>query len=141
MRVEDKIKGAEEYFDCHERCLFCDIVSQELKKKERVVVENEHFVVITPFAARFPFETWVIPKHHHCDFAEGIQGYEDSLAAIMKGDEASLFIYDSSPVGVDTNSPVDLGLINSNSPVVEANADKNPFDVENISLPGKVEFK
>jgi UDPglucose--hexose-1-phosphate uridylyltransferase len=84
MRVEDKTIGAEKYFDYHERCLFCDIVSQELKKQERVVIENDHFVVITPFAARFPFETWVLPKAHHCDFAEGIRGLEDSLAAIMQ---------------------------------------------------------
>ena len=84
MRVDDKVRGAEKYFDYHERCLFCDIVSQELKKKERVVIENEHFIVITPFASRFPFETWILPKHHHCDFADGINGYEDSLAAIMK---------------------------------------------------------
>ena len=84
MRVKDKTSGAKKYFDYHERCLFCDMVSQELKNKERVVVENEHFVVITPFASRFPFETWILPKNHHCDFADGIKGYEDSLAAIMK---------------------------------------------------------
>ena len=84
MRVKDKTSGAEKYFDYHERCLFCDMVSQELKGKERVVVENEHFVVITPFASRFPFETWILPKNHHCDFADGIEGYEDAFAAIMK---------------------------------------------------------
>jgi len=84
MRVDDKIKGAQTYFDCHERCLFCDIVSQELKNKERLVVENDDFMVIIPFAARFPFETWILPKKHHCDFADGIKGAEDSLAAIMK---------------------------------------------------------
>jgi UDPglucose--hexose-1-phosphate uridylyltransferase len=84
MRVTDKTSGAEKYFDLHERCLFCDIVKQELKNKERVVVENEDFVVITPFASRFPFETWIIPKHHHCDFADGIKGHEDALAAILK---------------------------------------------------------
>ena len=84
MRVKDKISGAQKYFDYHERCLFCDMVSQESKNKERVVVENEHFVVITPFASRFPFETWIIPKQHHCDFADGITGYEYALAAIMK---------------------------------------------------------
>ncbi len=84
VRVEDKINGAKAYFDIHERCLFCDIISQELKKKERVVVENEHFMVITPFASRFPFETWIIPKHHQCDFAEGIKGYERPLADMMK---------------------------------------------------------
>ena len=84
VRVKDKTSGAEKYFDYHERCLFCDMVSQELKNKERVVVENEHFVVITPFASRFPFETMILPKNHHCDFADGIAGHEDSLAAIMK---------------------------------------------------------
>jgi UDPglucose--hexose-1-phosphate uridylyltransferase len=84
MRVKDKISGAEKYFDLHERCLFCDMVKQELKNKERVVGENEHFVVIAPFASRFPFETWILPKDHHCDFADGINGYGDHLAAIMK---------------------------------------------------------
>ena len=84
MRVKDKISGAQKHFEYHERCLFCDMISQELKHKERVVVENEHFVVITPFASRFPFETWILPKKHHCDFADGIEGFEDSLAAIMK---------------------------------------------------------
>ena len=84
MRVKDKTRGAKQYFDDHERCLFCDMVSQELKSRERVVVENEHFVVITPFASRFPFETLILPKNHHCDFADGVAGYEDALAAIMK---------------------------------------------------------
>ena len=84
MRVKDKINGAQKYFDYHERCLFCDMVSQELKDKERVIVENEHFVVIAPFASRFPFETWVLPKKHHCDFSDGMAGYEASLAAILK---------------------------------------------------------
>jgi len=84
MRVKDKISGAEKYFDVHERCLFCDMVSQEIKNKERVIVENEHFVVIAPFASRFPFESWVLPKFHQCDFVEGIKAQEDSLASIMK---------------------------------------------------------
>lgn len=84
MRVKDKISGAKKYFDYHERCLFCDMVTQELKDKERVVVDHEHFVAITPFASRFPFETWIVPKNHHCDFIEGIKGYGESLSEIMK---------------------------------------------------------
>jgi len=84
MRVKDKTSGAEKYFEYHERCLFCDMISQELKHKERVIVENEHFMVIAPFASRFPFETWILPKNHHCDFAEGVKDYEVSLAGIMK---------------------------------------------------------
>jgi len=108
MRVKDKISGAQKYFDYHERCLFCDMVSQEIKNKERVVVENEHFVVIAPFASRFPFETWILPKGHHCDFVEGIVDSADSLAAIMKdillrfkiglNDPAYNYMIQSSPV-------------------------------------------
>ncbi|MDE2222211.1 MAG: DUF4921 family protein [Candidatus Omnitrophica bacterium] len=84
MRIKDKTRGAEKYFDYHERCLFCDIVAQELKRGERLVSQNEHFVAVTPFAPRFPFETWILPKEHHCDFAQGVVGFEDSLAALIK---------------------------------------------------------
>jgi len=84
MRVKDKISGAKKYFDYHERCLFCDMIAYEQGSGERVVVENEHFIALTPFASRFPFETWILPKRHHCDFADGIKGHEQSLAAIMK---------------------------------------------------------
>jgi len=84
MRVEDKTCGAQKYFDYHERCLFCDMVRQELQSRERVVVENDHFVAITPFASRFPFETWILPKDHRSDFAEGIKNHVDPLAGIMK---------------------------------------------------------
>jgi len=84
MRVDDKIKGAEKYYDSHERCLFCDMIAQELGNKERLVAQNDDFVVIAPFASRFPFETWVLPKFHHSDFAEGIKGYEASLSEIIK---------------------------------------------------------
>ena len=39
---------------------------------------------LLPLPRRFPFETWILPKNHHCDFADGIKGYEQSLAGIMK---------------------------------------------------------
>jgi len=84
MRVKDKINGAKRYFEFHERCLFCDMIAQEHQSAQRVVVENEHFIAFTPFASRFPFETWILPKTHHCDFAEGIKGREGSLAGILK---------------------------------------------------------
>ena len=68
IRVKDKIAGAKKYYEYHERCLFCDMIRQEKASGERVVVETQHFLAITPFASRFPFELWVLPKHHACDF-------------------------------------------------------------------------
>ena len=68
-RVKEELSGAAKYYDFKRRCVFCDIIKQEIGlTKERLVFENETFVVISPFAARVPYETWIIPKTHHCDF-------------------------------------------------------------------------
>jgi UDPglucose--hexose-1-phosphate uridylyltransferase len=49
--------------------VFCDIIKQETRlTRERVVFENDLFVVVSPFAARVPFETWLLPKQHNSDF-------------------------------------------------------------------------
>lgn len=84
IRVKDKITGAKRYFDFHERCLFCDLIRQERKESQRVILENSEFLAIMPFASRFPFETWIIPKRHSCDFAKGVAGYENQLAQMVK---------------------------------------------------------
>ncbi|MDO8675088.1 MAG: galactose-1-phosphate uridylyltransferase [Candidatus Omnitrophota bacterium] len=84
IRVKDKIIGAKRYFDFHERCLFEDLVQQERRERERVVLETDNFIAFTPFAARFPFETWIVPKRHHWDFAQGVAGLEGELAMVMK---------------------------------------------------------
>ncbi|MFC1735234.1 galactose-1-phosphate uridylyltransferase [Candidatus Hydrogenedentota bacterium] len=68
QRVEDEIKGSQRYFDFKDRCIFCDVIRQELATHSRVVSENRHFIVFTPFASRFPFETWIVPKEHDSHF-------------------------------------------------------------------------
>lgn len=62
--VMEELHGSESYYELKERCIFCDILRQEIKDGTRVVYEEEFFVVIEPFAPRFPFETWVLPKKH-----------------------------------------------------------------------------
>jgi UDPglucose--hexose-1-phosphate uridylyltransferase len=69
-RVKEKLDGAKSYYDYKERCIFCDMVRQELADAVRVVEESRHFLVFTPFAARFPFETWIYPKKHSCAYAD-----------------------------------------------------------------------
>ncbi len=84
LRVVEKLKGAKEYFDREKKCIYCDLIKQELDEKTRIVAENEHFVALTPFAARFLFETWILPKEHCCDYAQGIKDHEKDLASIVK---------------------------------------------------------
>jgi UDPglucose--hexose-1-phosphate uridylyltransferase len=44
------------------------MVREEVASHQRIVLENDRFVVIAPFASRFPFESWIIPKEHRADF-------------------------------------------------------------------------
>jgi len=67
-RVKEELEGAKFYFDYHERCVFCDMIRQELSQKERLVLDEDGFVAVVPFAPRFPFEVWVLPKEHSPDF-------------------------------------------------------------------------
>lgn len=67
-RVREEILGAERYFKYKERCVFCDIISQETSAQERLVGENEDFIALCPYASRYSFETWIMPKNHLTDF-------------------------------------------------------------------------
>jgi UDPglucose--hexose-1-phosphate uridylyltransferase len=46
----------------HGSPLLLDYVQEEKKKQERIVAENEHFVVLVPFWATWPFETMIVAK-------------------------------------------------------------------------------
>lgn len=66
--AKEELAGAKRHFDFKERCIFCDILRQELADGTRVILENEAFVALSPYAARFPFEVWVLPKAHQSSF-------------------------------------------------------------------------
>lgn len=84
-RVSEEIEGARNYFQYKERCVFCDIIRQEIQQKARVISENQAFVSIAAFASRFPFETWVLPKKHHSHF-EHMEPFEYEQAAQILSD-------------------------------------------------------
>ncbi len=64
IRIKQKLDGARQYYGYKERCLFCDIIQQEIEMADRLVFQSNKFVVITPYASRFPFEILIIPKRH-----------------------------------------------------------------------------
>lgn len=63
-RVQTEMDRCAEYYEATGRCLFCDIIAQEEASGERIVADCGDFLVLSPFAARFPFEMWVLPKFH-----------------------------------------------------------------------------
>jgi UDPglucose--hexose-1-phosphate uridylyltransferase len=62
--IVSELAGAKSYFRYKERCLFCDMIRQEMQMNERVICQNDRFITIMPFAPRTPFEMWVLPKYH-----------------------------------------------------------------------------
>ncbi len=83
-RVREEVDSALEYFNFKERCIFCDIIRQELEDGVRVIAQNASFIALSPFAPRFPFEMWIVPKTHRSAFEESQKDEFEQLAAMLK---------------------------------------------------------
>jgi UDPglucose--hexose-1-phosphate uridylyltransferase len=83
-RVIEELTGCREYYRFRDRCLFCDIVVQEMEQKSRIVEETGEFLAFAPYAPRFPFETWIVPKRHQCAYEMIEEGQARGLAAVFR---------------------------------------------------------
>lgn len=84
ISVWEEMEGSLEFFQYRGRCIYCDMAQQELQTGSRIVLDLPNFVVICPFASRFPFETWILPKQHSSHF-ENIQRQQvEELGLVLK---------------------------------------------------------
>ena len=83
-RVREEVDGAREYYRYTERCVFCDLIRQDLRQEVRIVDENDGFVALAPFASRFPFETWILPKVHDALFEDAQKREYVNLARLLR---------------------------------------------------------
>jgi UDPglucose--hexose-1-phosphate uridylyltransferase len=72
------------YFDNNGRSLLADYLAEELVRRERLVTENEHFAVLVPFWAIWPFETLIISKRHFSNITELTSSETLAFAEILK---------------------------------------------------------
>jgi UDPglucose--hexose-1-phosphate uridylyltransferase len=90
ITVWEEMTGALEFYNYRGRCIYEDMIRQELKDGSRVVHDTPEFLVFCPYASRFPFETWVVPKRHGSHY-EAIQRHQvDDLAGVLKTTLAKL---------------------------------------------------
>ncbi len=93
-QVQLELDGSLQHYEEHGRCIFCDLIDLECGQRERVIFENEQVIVVAPYAPRFGFETWVIPRAHHSHFeltAEGLlRAVGEALHRIARRLEAVL---------------------------------------------------
>jgi len=81
--VQEEIDGCRAHYEQKERCIYCDILRQDLSDGDRIVAENSEFLCVTPFAPRFPFEMWILPKRHAGYFEECQKLQFEFLAPIL----------------------------------------------------------
>ena len=67
-RVLYELRAGREYFEQKERCVFCDIITQEMKQDLRVIEQRGDFIALCPYAPRVPYESWIMPRTHEAAF-------------------------------------------------------------------------
>ncbi len=85
-RIMDELNHARHYYHITGgKCIYDEIIISELEEQSRIIMENDSFVALSPYAARFPFETWLIPKHHDPSFEDLDDQKHGQLAEILHG--------------------------------------------------------
>ena len=82
--VRREMQGSEKYYFNNKACIFCKLIEHEKQQGLRIIEENEDFVAFTFYAARFPFETWILPKAHESQFENIDSAKIQSLAQILR---------------------------------------------------------
>jgi len=90
-RVKEELSGARKYFEYKERCVFCDMIRQDTVDSKRIVGIDDGFITVVPFAARFPFEMWILPLEHSCDFHKMSSERSKQFAKTLKSAFTRLF--------------------------------------------------
>ena len=83
-QLQVELQGAATYWEYLGQCVFCALIEEERGTGERIVVETGHFLAVTAFAGRYPFETWILPKRHGIRFAAMTEAEAEDLAHVLK---------------------------------------------------------
>jgi UDPglucose--hexose-1-phosphate uridylyltransferase len=84
ISVWEEMTGALEFFNYRGRCIYCDMVQQEIATEDRLVLDTPHFTAFCPYASRFPFETWILPKTHSSHFENIPKPGVDDLGSVLR---------------------------------------------------------
>ncbi|MBI2015173.1 MAG: galactose-1-phosphate uridylyltransferase [Candidatus Rokubacteria bacterium] len=67
-----ELREAREYYQYKRRCVYCDMLRQEIGAEERVARLTPSFAALVPYAPRVPLETWILPRQHGCSYEESL---------------------------------------------------------------------
>lgn len=81
--VQQEIDGARAHFAAEGRCVFCEMIDQQRRDGRRVIQEDADVIAIAPYAPRFAFETWLLPKRHAARFEDASPDEDRSMARLL----------------------------------------------------------
>ena len=82
--VQQEIDGARAHFSAEGRCVFCEMIDQQRRDDRRVIQEDADVIAIAPYAPRFAFETWLLPKRHTARFEDASPDEDRSMARLLR---------------------------------------------------------
>jgi len=88
--VKQELIVCRENYRSKERCLICDLIKQESEFEKRIAYQRDNYIIWTPFASIFPFETWILPKIHLHDYSILSDKELRDLALVLKLNLTSL---------------------------------------------------
>lgn len=78
------LEGARRYFEQHQKCVYCEMLRYEQQQSIRIIDQADKFIGFAPYASKYSYEMWIMPKSHIYHFGqlsgEDIKG----LAHILK---------------------------------------------------------
>lgn len=84
VEIQKETEHQKAYFQANKNTLLADYYQLEVTENERIVVENDNFLVVVPFWATWPFETLLIPKRPMAYISEMTENEKDDLADITR---------------------------------------------------------
>lgn len=107
--ISVQLETSRVHYHYKERCLFCDMITQEIDNGTRIVHIDDHYVTLAPYASRFPYEIHIFPRQHSHQFVETSDAGIERLAAHLLEVHRLLDV-------VLVDPPLNWMLINSPNP-------------------------
>ncbi|RKY38806.1 MAG: galactose-1-phosphate uridylyltransferase [Candidatus Omnitrophota bacterium] len=83
QKFENQERIALSHWEKEKKCLYCQLLSQEKEKGERIILEKDRFIVFAPYASQSPFEIWIFPKRHYPCFADILPEEVEELSEVL----------------------------------------------------------
>ena len=82
--LQSSLNGSRKYMKKYGECVHCAMLNWEKKDRQRVIYENNDFIIVAPFASHVSFETRIYPKKHQSYFEKISDGEKLQLADAFK---------------------------------------------------------